>query len=560
MEHGVSILIGGPAGSGVFLTTLVAAKALKNHGYRVFATNEYPSLIRGGHQWGLVRASTGEVYSHRRGVDILLALDARTVNLHLRELNERGVVICDESAKGSLESDSGMLSAPFLRLVKEAGAPPVSVNMAELGYALGILGGDPRALVEAIKGHFKGAYADVNARVAQLGYELALRAGSPFPVKLKRLPARPGLLLDGNRAVALGALAGNMTFFSAYPMTPASPILHFLAEIQEEAGIVVVQPECEIAAISMAIGAAYAGARALVATSGGGFSLMVEALGQAGMTEVPVVIVNVQRPGPSTGLPTHTAQGDLRFTIHASQGEFPRAVLAPGDPVEAFALTCEALNIAWRYQVPVILLSDKFLGESYWTVDELPEAEPVEGSVVRESPGEGYLRYRVTESGVSPMAIPGTKGVVVCVNANEHDEHGFVTTDPDTVKAMQEKRLRKTALLRREAEQRGVKVYGEGGVALAVWGSVKTVALEALKNLEGVKVVQVVWLEPFPREAFKKAVEGAKLLVAENNATGQLASLIREHLLVEPDAVLLKYDGRQFYPEEIEEFARSKGG
>lgn len=554
MENEVSILIGGPAGSGVFLTSLITAKVLKNHGYRVFATNEYPSLIRGGHQWGLVRASTDEIYSHRKRVDVLLALDAETVNLHIRELNERGVAVCDESIKGSLKSDSRVLSEPFLQLVKDAGAPQVSLNMAELGYALGILDGDLQTLIAVIKEHFKGAYAEVNARVAQLGYMLASHAGSHFPVKIKRLPLRPGVLLDGNRAVALGALAGSMTFFAAYPMTPASPILHFLAEIQEEAGIVVVQPECEIAAINMAIGAAYAGARTLVATSGGGFSLMVEALGQAGMAEVPVVIVNVQRPGPSTGLPTHTAQGDLRFVIHASQGEFPRVVLSPGDPLEAFTLTCEALNVAWRYQVPVILLSDKFLGESYWTVDEIPKAEPVEENVIRENFQEGYARYRVTESGISPMAIPGIKGVVVCINANEHDEYGFVTTDPDTVKMMQEKRLRKIALLRREAEQKGVKVYGEGNVALAVWGSVKTIALEALKNLNGVKVVQVVWLEPFPKEAFRSAVKGAKLLVAENNATGQLVSLIREHLLMEPDAVLLKYNGRQFYPEEIEDF------
>ncbi|MEM1509241.1 MAG: 2-oxoacid:acceptor oxidoreductase subunit alpha [Thermofilaceae archaeon] len=560
MEQEVSILIGGPAGSGVFLTSLITAKVLKNHGYRVFTTNEYPSLIRGGHQWGLVRASRSEIYSHRKGVDILLALDEATINLHIRELNEYGVVVCDENIKNSLKTDSRVLSAPFLQLVENAGAPRISLNMAELGYALGILEADLQTLIEVIKEHFKGAYASVNARVAQLSYKLASHASSRLPVKIKRLPVRPGVLLDGNRAVALGALAGNMTFFSAYPMTPASPILHFLAEIQEEVGVVVVQPECEIAAINMAIGAAYAGARALVATSGGGFSLMVEALGQAGMAEVPVVIVNVQRPGPSTGLPTHTAQGDLRFTIHASQGEFPRVVLSPGDPLEAFTLTCEALNIAWRYQVPVILLSDKFLGESYWTVDELPKVQPVEGSVIRENFQGGYARYRVTEDGVSPMAIPGTKGVIVCVNANEHDEYGFVTTDPDTVKVMQEKRLRKIALLYREAEQKGVKVYGEGEVALTVWGSVKSVALEALKNLEGVKVVQVVWLEPFPKEAFKIAVKGSKLLVAENNATGQLVSLIREHLLVEPDAVLLKYNGRQFYPEEIEDFVRSEVG
>jgi Pyruvate:ferredoxin oxidoreductase and related 2-oxoacid:ferredoxin oxidoreductases, alpha subunit len=268
-------------------------------------------------------------------------------------------------------------------------------------------------------------------------------------------------------------------------MTPASPILHFLAEIQRDLGIIAFQPESELAAISMAIGAAYAGARAAVATSGGGFSLMVEALGQAAMTETPIVIVNVQRPGPSTGMPTHTAQGDLRFVIHASQGEFPRVVLAPSNPREAYELGCRAMNLAWKYQVPVIVLMDKFLAESYWTTEPLPPLGPEEGYVWHEEDGKPYARYRITDTGVSPIAFPGTPGVLVYANTSEHDEYGFGTIDPKTVRAMQEKRFRKLSAIQREAESEGVKAYGDGLIAVATWGSTTMVVREAMRELEG---------------------------------------------------------------------------
>jgi 2-oxoglutarate ferredoxin oxidoreductase subunit alpha len=422
-----------------------------------------------------------------------------------------------------------------------------------------MLGGSLEQLHAAIRSYYRGRerLAELNVKVATAGYTAGAENSDRVALKLKHEPRGRRLLIDGNSAVALGLLVGDMSFFAAYPITPASPILHFLAEVQRETGVAVVQAECELAAINMAIGAAFAGARSAVATSGPGFSLMTESLGEAAITETPIVVVNVQRAGPSTGLPTHTAQGDLRFAIHASHGEFPRVVLAPGDPVEAYELACEALNIAWRYQVPVILLSDKFLGESYWTIEKLPEVQPEEGAVLRGSGTPGYVRYKITDSGVSPMALPGTEGVRVYANSNEHDEQGIVTTDPAVVKAMQDKRWRKLLALREEAERRGVKVYGEGGVALLVWGSVKTIAMEALRDLGGVKLVQVVWLEPFPAKALREAVGSRRLLVAENNARGQLASLVREHVLREPDAILLKYDGQPLEPEEVIEFVRA---
>jgi len=558
----LSVLVAGPAGAGVFATSLIIGKTLLRHGHYVFVTNEYPSLIRGGHQWALVRSSPDEyIYSHRRIIDVIIALDRSSAFAYVGRLSERGIVICDE-ADCARAQDPRVKPLPLRRILKELGAPPVALNTLASGVVFGLLGASREVVSSVIRDQFAARedVARLNVSLAEKGYELGVGLNTGAFPSLEILGnGEERLLIDGNSAVALGALAGGMSFFVAYPMTPASPILHFLAEIQRDYNIVVFQPESEIAAVNMAIGAAYAGARSMVATSGGGFSLMVEALGQAAMTETPLVVVEVQRPGPSTGLPTHTAQGDLRFVIHASQGEFPRAVLAPGDPYEAYLLGFRAMEVAWAFQIPVILLSDKFLGESYWTVQQLPQMAPSAGSVVRGEVGGGYARYRITEDGVSPMALPGTRGALVYANTSEHDEYGQGSIDPSVVKAMQEKRFRKLPKLRAIAEAEGVKTYGEGDRAVVTWGSTKMPVLEAVKNVNGVKVVQVLWLEPFPVDRLRGELKGRPFIVVENNMTGQLVSLIREKLLVEPEGFLGKYDGRQFEAEEIEDFLRKKG-
>jgi 2-oxoglutarate ferredoxin oxidoreductase subunit alpha len=552
----VYVLVAGPAGAGVFASSVIIGKALLRQGYHVFVTNEYPSLIRGGQQWALVVASPSRpVYSHRRRVDVLVALDRGALLSNIGRLHERAVALCDAA---DATGDPRVIALPARDVVREEGGPPVAVNTVLVGVLFGMLGGDLETLKGVVRRQFRSReVAELNARLAERGFRLGLQLQGKAPA---RLAPRGGggdeLLLDGNSALALGLLAGGLTFFAAYPMTPASPILHFLAEVQRDLGIIVFQPESELAAINMAIGAAYAGARAAVATSGGGFSLMVEALGQAAMTETPIVVVNVQRPGPSTGMPTHTAQGDLRFVIHASQGEFPRIVLAPSNPREAYELGCRAMNLAWKYQVPVIVLMDKFLAESYWSTEALPPLRPEEGSVWRGEGGEPYARYRITETGVSPIAFPGTPGVLVYANTSEHDEYGFGTIDPKTVRAMQEKRFRKLFAIQREAESEGVKTYGDGAIAVATWGSTTMVVREALRELEGVKLVQVVWLEPFPRESFAREVGARRLLIVENNMRGQLASLVREHVLREPEGFLGRYDGRPLDPEEVVEFVK----
>lgn len=558
----VSILVAGPAGSGVFATSLIIGRVLFRHGNNVFITNEYPSLIRGGNQWALVRSSPYEnIYSQRRPLDIILALDKYSSTAFLSRLSSRGIVICDEKDCGA-PNDPRFKALPLRRLLEEYNAPLVAINTLASGVIFGLLEASKDIVRDVIEEQFKHRkeVATLNTNLALRGYEMGTSIKSESYPKLHGREVKEGkLLIDGNSSVALGALAGGMTVFVAYPMTPASPILHFLAEIQRDYKLVVFQPESEIAAINMAIGAAYAGARSMVATSGGGFSLMVEALGQAAMTETPIVIVEVQRPGPSTGLPTHTAQGDLRFVLHASQGEFPRVVLAPGDPLEAYLLGFEAMEIAWSFQVPVIILSDKYLGESYWSTDEFPPLTPSEGSIIRgEYQGE-YKRYKITEDGVSPMALPGTRNALVYANSSEHDEYGQGTINPVIVKAMQEKRYKKYTRLKEIAESKGLKVYGKGDRVIITWGSTKMPVLEAMKRISGAKVIQILWLEPFPEQSLRRELGNSEFVVVENNMTGQLVSLIREHLLMKPAGFLGKYDGRQFDPEDIEEYLLKMG-
>jgi len=352
-------------------------------------------------------------------------------------------------------------------------------------------------------------------------------------------------------------------FYAAYPMTPASPILDYMAAHDAETGMAVIQTESEIAAINMVVGAGYAGLRAMTATSGGGFSLMTEALGFAAMTETPVVVNIGQRPGPSTGLATNTAQGDPLFAIHASQGEFPRIVVAPGDVEECFYITMEAFNLAERFQVPVIVLTDKYLAESHRSVEPFdPKRIPIDRgklTVVDEWRGEEYGRYRITGDCVSPRLLPGTPNAVVQGNSNEHDELGYSTSSPGLVVAMMDKRLGKRRFMENEvASLEPVRLVGyeDAEVTLFGWGSTKGPAREALKLLSGAGVkarfVQIVYLEPFPSEDVRgELARGGTNILFEGNATAQLGELIRLHTGYRFDHVGLRYDGRPFNPSDI---------
>lgn len=568
-----AIIIGGPAGYGIIRGGWFLGKAFSLSGLHVHVYREYPSLIQGGHNFAEVVFSPKLINSHWPEVDMVIAFDERAIQAQLNKLTDKGVLMYDSTrtdAKKYLEGrDIQELPIPFTKLLKENNLPRITMNVLSLGATLYLLRFDIELLHNAIRKVFAGRekVVEMNIKAANIGKKYAeeyCECEIELPFKPKK-EAKPKTLISGNEAISLGAIAGGVTFYSAYPMTPASPILHYLVQKQRENDMIVVQPESEIAAILQTIGASFAGARAMTATSGGGFSLMTEALGLAAMSETPIVIVLAQRPGPSTGLPTHTAQGDLRFVLHASQGEFPRFVIAPGDVVEAFYYTQVALNLAEKFQVPAILIEDKHIGENWWTTDEdlSQQIIPIDrGKLYSDwdinSRGE-YKRFRITDDGVSPRVILGTKNAVVKSDSNEHTEEGFTTEDPDAVVAMMDKRWRKFDYMKKEMRKYdAVKVHGDedAEIGLISWGSTKGAILDAMKLLEAdgikLKFLQVIFISPFPEEEVTQFINSCrKVIDIENNKTSQLAGLIREHTGIMIRDRVNKYDGRAFNQLEL---------
>jgi len=568
MGPDLNVMIGGEAGDGVRQAGLLMDKMFVRGGLHVFSVFDYQSLIRGGHNYHLVRVSERPVRAPRRGVDVLIALNEDTVSRHSGELVEGSILLYDsDSVRPGDAAPARALPMPLTTMAREAGGPMIVRSSAALGALVHLVGYELEALLGVLKSQFKSKVYEVNERAARMGYEYARENFEPHGVRLRIRGDGGRLVMTGSEACALGAVAAGMKFYAAYPMTPASPILHYLARIQRDAGIGVIQAESEIAAINMIIGAAYAGVRSMTGTSGGGFSLMAEALGQAGGTETPIVVVIAQRPGPSTGLPTYTSQADLLFTVHASQGEFPRVVCAPGDIEETFYLTAEAFNLAERFQVPTIILLDKHITESFMDVEPFDtQAVSIDrGKHIRgewTGPGE-YRRYLITEDGISPRAIPGTRGAVVKQNSSEHNELGWASEDPENARRMQEKRLKKLRAISEALRGRSVEVWGDPSaeVVLLHWGSTRGAVLEATEALseKGVRVraLRVVYLWPFPSEDVLDGLRGAKKIISvEQNATGQLAKLLRMETGVKVDHLVLRYDGRPFTPEDVVEGVR----
>jgi len=565
----ISLLVGGEAGAGISRSGFLFAKTCLRGGLCVFGANDYQSLIRGGHNFYTVRAEEEMVYSQADTIDLMIALNKETILLHKNELVSGAGIIYDEdqinvSTEELERDDLTLYPVPLAKIVKELKGSAIMENTVALGAAVALLEYDQELLNQVLLDTFKQKTAEQNIEAAKQGHSYVKEHYSNFGYCLKKTASagKKRMFLTGNDAIGLGAINAGCKLYAAYPMTPATSILHFLAPLDREYKMEVIQTESEIAAVNMVIGASYAGARAMTATSGGGFCLMSEGLGMAGMTETSPVIVLVQRPGPSTGLPTYTAQGDLRFAIHASQGEFPRIVIAPGNVEECFCMTIEAFNLAEKFQIPVIIVSDKYLAESHGTA-ELFDQNTIRidrGNIITEYGGtEEYRRHKLTENGVSPRAVPGMKGAIVRTNADEHDELGYTTEDPVLAKEMADKRFRKLDALAKELENiEAVKFYGleETDATVLAWGSTKGPIREAMKNLdkEGVKInyLQVLYLSPFPAAKVKKVIESAKkTIIVENNVTSQLSSLIKEHLLTKVDHTILKYDGRPFNPEAL---------
>lgn len=568
--------IGGEAGFGIFSAGTMLARAFSRAGYFVFATNEYPSLIRGGHNLVTVRISSKKFESMNRDLHLLVALNKETVDLHKQELSSNAFVLFDpkDYAWKSLEFNGSvqLVPVPLTELVRQTGGENVMRNTVALGATMALLGVDFSLLQVVIADQFKRKGADVvmnNTNFAKVGYEYIKKEFASLSPLVLTPPFehQEYLICNASEVVGIGAVRAGMKFAAIYPMTPINALITFLADHAKSLGVVYKQPEDEIAGINMAIGASVAGVRSMVATSGGGFALMVEGVSLAGMIEVPLVIDMGMRVGPATGMPTWTEQGELQFVIHAGHGEFPRIVLAPGDAHQAYTMTIEAFDLADRYQIPVFVLTDKYLNESQWCVPRSYFQADVNinrGLVASAFPlaqNGSFKRYvSDTPDGVSPRSFPGMKQGQYIANSYEHDEAGYVMEQARERKAMVEKRMRKLAAISLAAQPPIVYGNSHADITFVTWGSSKGPILELLESHNftldnhSANLVQFGWLYPFPTVAAEKLLQDAKRIIdLEQNATGQLASLIREHTGIAVSEKILKYDGRPFYPEEIVE-------
>ena len=566
--------IGGAAGDGGSSTAESFAKICTRSGLYAFTYTSYQSVIRGGHMWVQVRASEEPLLSQGERPHVLICLNQPTADIHVPQVREGGAVIFDSESvkveKDHLPDAVRVLGFPLARMARQYGNNPLMKNTVALGAAIRLFDMDLKVVEGAFRriwGNKKEEVVQANVKAATAGYGHPDGHGGSLNLGLT-YSNKPRILITGNQAIALGALAAGCKFLAQYPMTPASSIMHWMADHAPEHGVVVKQVEDELAAVNMAIGAGFAGARAMTATSGGGFSLMVEGLGQGGMVEAPVVVVLAQRAGPSTGVPTKTEQGDLNLALGAGQGDWPRAVIAPRNTQECFRLTTEAFNLADVYQTPIIVMSDLYLSEGYRTVDGFDFNVPIIRGLLAADGGEAasrYLRYKITDSGVSPRALPGQKGFQFDAGSDEHDEKGELISDvlagiPEYVelrRRMMEKRMRKLQGLLRDTK--GPELWGPDNADLTVisWGSTQGPVREAIMNLEesdglSVNSLEYAYLFPFHGEETLDLLRGAKkTLAVEGNYTGQFTRLLTAETAYKPDAFFGKYDGEPFYPSEI---------
>jgi 2-oxoglutarate ferredoxin oxidoreductase subunit alpha len=555
----VSIVLCGPAGQGVQTAEQLMVAVFRKAGLNVFATKEYMSRVRGGSNSTTIRISQGRVRALVDRMDMFIPLD-RDAFQHCRRrispetviLGEREVVRPEEDGSPGQFED-----IPLSRLAKDAGGA-IYANVVVVGIVAALCEIDESIVQSCVEDAFKERdqkIVDQNLSAVGFGYETGTRLPHSLTFTVGAA-LESGLakevILSGGEAVSLGAVAGQCRFISSYPMTPSTPVLTFLAQHGSDFDIVAEQAEDEIAAINMALGAWYAGARSMVSTSGGGFSLMVEGLSLAAMTETPIVVHLAQRPGPATGLPTRTEQGELLFALHAGHGEFPRVIFAPGTLEDGFYLTQKAFNLADRYQVPVFILTDQYFIDSYYNLPpfDLSGVENLD-PVIRTGPD--YRRYAFTEDGVSPRGIPGYGDGLVVVDSDEHDEGGHITEDHDIRDRMVQKRLRKLDALVREAELPEWIGPRDAETVAVCWGSTVHVAAEAITQTKSRRQAllyfkQVHPLHPESADLMQKA---KRLCIIESNATAQFAQILQSRFQVDIPVEILKYNGLSFTVEEL---------
>ncbi|MDD3292568.1 MAG: 2-oxoacid:acceptor oxidoreductase subunit alpha [Candidatus Pacebacteria bacterium] len=536
-----SILIGGAAGQGSRKAGLIIAKIFSSLGYKIYIYDDYQSLIRGGHSFSLIRASEKENNCSKKKIDILLALDEKTIQEHLKDLNEDGLIIFNQD---KVKEEKG-IGIAIESTVKELGGIPIMANTALLGGFAKIIGLDFDFLKNILEKEISKGI-EKNLEIAKKAYDL-----EEAKLKIEDIgDSTP--LLTGNEALSLGVVAAGLEMYIAYPMTPATGILHYLAGLKD-CNVLVSQLENEIAVINAAIGAAYTGKRTMVGTSGGGFALMTEAISLAAMSETPIVIVNSQRPGPATGVPTYSGQGDLLFTLNSGHGDLVRFVIAPGDVNEMFVWSGKAMNLAWKYQTPVILLTEKDLSEATFSFDKKVLSEVKKEEALMWDKNKEYQRYELTENGISPLFFPGNDAIVKSTSY-EHDEYGISTEDEEMIKKMQDKRLRKFESMKKEIDNiEAINVYGDNSeTAVVCVGSLKGIVKSVCEKL-GIKMIQPIVLEPFPQKQALEALKGVnKVICIEANALGQLSKVLAQNNIKVYKSIL-KYDGRPFNEEDLKD-------
>jgi 2-oxoglutarate ferredoxin oxidoreductase subunit alpha len=564
--------IGGAAGDGVASAGNTLALAVGRQGLGVYAYNSYQSVIRGGHSWLRLRVSTTKPINHGDQVDGLIALNQDTLDRHLQELDYGGLALFNsDRVRPSYDAPAGvhLCPLPVLQLAPAAKDLSVLQNMVAVGAALRLMGLDFAGLESVLQTTFakKPKVVAVNVDAARAGYDYAASHFPPLPRQLTATPQK-WALVTGNEVLAMGAAAAGCQFYVAYPMSPASGILHWMAAHAKQLGICVRQVEDEISVVNMAIGANHAGVRGMCATSGGGFALMTEALGMAGIIETPLVAINVQRAGPSTGVPTKTEQADLNQALGASQGDFPRIILAPLSIPDSFATVGLAFNLADHYQCPVIILSDLLISEGNETVDpaillaDIPidRGEMITANGHVESNGEPYLRYKNTPSGISPRAIPGVPGHLYVSGTDEHDEDGVllsdVYTDPVRRKKMVDKRVRKMSTVLDHLPPPLFTGPADAEVTLVGWGSTWGVLVEAAERLNRLGIstnhLQIKCLMPFQACAVSEVLgRSRRIIVVENSQSGQFARLLRAETGLAANGHVRKYDGEPFEPKHV---------
>jgi len=555
----ITIVLSGEAGQGIQTVELLALKIAKLSGYHVFSYSEFMSRIRGGNNSSLLRISSNRVDSFVEKIDILIPLNQDATKRFNDRISPETIIIgeldfIEEKYKSEM---SNIITLPFEKIADEIGGKKY-INIIVLGFLSSLINFDKYILIEQVKNKFKklnNEEIEKNINAAYKGFDLMLDNKLSNNISVSIRPSeevKEEPLLYGYESVGIGALAGGCNFISSYPMSPSTGVLVFLAGNAEEFDIVVEQTEDEISAVNMAIGSWYAGGRAMVTTSGGGFALMAESISLAGCIESPLVIHLAQRPGPATGLPTRTEQSDLNFALYSGHGEFPRVILAPGDYSDGIKLTCHAFNIADKYQIPVIILTDQYFLDSRYNIPKNIINGLKEEKFIIETESE-YKRYALTEDGISERGVPGYGEGIVSVDSDEHDESGFITEDFDLRIKMVNKRLKKY-----DAIKNGIippKLYGSKDYRYLIvgWGSTSGAIREAIDIIKRDDIAFLAFVQVYPihENVLEYLQKAEKRIIIENNATSQFGNLVKLHTGVDFDEKILKYNGMPFSVEEL---------